>query len=181
MQQPNADGNGKTEVAGETDQARVFNLLKEFSTLMMMTFDKKGKHPRINARPMHVAKLEKDCRVLFVTDVGSEKVEEAAKYDGHLTGQSWNRQISLHGTYEVTQDRAKLAEVWSLPMNVYFPGGKDDPRACLITFTPRDAELWDSSGLKGLEFLVDSAKALITRKPPEASEDQHANVKLHRD
>ena len=76
-------------------------------------------------------------------------------------------------------DRA-LHLFWSKGFDVWFPAGKEDPNACLMTFKPRDAELWDSSGLKGLRYLLESAKALLTKTTPESSSDQHAKLKLNR-
>lgn len=170
----------KEQLAAPSERAQLHSVLKEFSTLMVATYDKTGKHPRLNARPMHVAKLEDDCSLVFVTQNPSEKVSEAQHVDGNIIGQSMMRQVSLSGAFEISTDRAKIAEVWSPALNVYFPLGKEDPKACLMLFTPRDAELWDSSGLKGLRFLFDSARALLTKTVPEAAPDQHAKLKLNR-
>lgn len=176
-----AENSSKNEpLATSDDRTQLHDLLKEFSTLMVATYDKTGKHPRLNARPMQVAKLEDDCSLVFVTAKQSEKVAEAQHIDGNVIGQSLMRQVSLFGTFEISTDRTKMAEVWSKAFDVWFPQGKDDPTACLMVFTPRDAELWDSSGLKGLRYLLESAKALLTKTTPESSPDQHAKLKLNR-
>ena len=164
------------QLANTEERTLLYDLLKEFSTLMVATYDKTGKHPRLNARPMHVAKLEDDCSLVFIT----AKTSEAQQVDGNVIGQSMMRQVSLYGAFEISTDRAKMAEVWSKGFDVWFPQGKDDPTACMMTFKPRDAELWDSSGLKGLRYLLESAKALLTKTTPESSSDQHAKLKLNR-
>lgn len=176
----NSSKENKEQLAEPGERAQLHGVLKEFSTLMVATYDRTGKHPRLNARPMHVAKLEDDCSLVFVTQLPSEKVAEAQHVDGNIIGQSMMRQVNLYGSFEISTDRTRLAAVWSPALNVYFPQGKDDPSACLMIFTPRDAELWDSSGLKGLRFLFDSARALLTKTVPEAAPDQHAKLKLNR-
>ncbi len=175
-----ADGKSHEQLAGNEERAHLHEVLKEFSTLMVATYDKTGKHPRLNARPMHVAKLEDDCSLVFVTQLPSEKVSEAQHLDGSVIGQAMMRQVNLFGHFEISTDRQRMAEVWSKAFDVWFPQGKDDPNACLMIFHPRDAELWDSSGLKGLRYLFESAKALLTKTVPESSSDQHAKLKLNR-
>ena len=170
----------KEKLAQADERAHLYEMLKEFSTLMVATYDKTGKHPRLNARPLHVAKLEDDCSLVFVTALPSEKVAEAQRFDGNVIGQSIMRQVSLYGHFEISTDRERIAKVWSKGFDVWFPEGKDDPNACLMIFVPRDAELWDSSGLKGLRYLFDSARALLTKTVPEAAPDQHAKLKLNR-
>lgn len=174
------EAEGKEKLAQADERAHLYEMLKEFSTLMVATYDKTGKHPRLNARPMHVAKLEDDCSLVFVTQLPSEKVSEAQHFDGNVIGQSMMRQVSLYGHFEISTDRERIAQVWSKGFDVWFPQGKDDPNACLMVFIPRDAELWDASGLKGLRYLLDSAKALLTRTVPESTPDQHARLKLNR-
>ncbi|MBL9037038.1 MAG: pyridoxamine 5'-phosphate oxidase family protein [Archangium sp.] len=169
-------------LANDSERTNLRDLLKTFSFMMVATYDRKGKHPRLNVRPMYVAKVEDDCSVVFVTALPSEKVGEAAhQEEGNLVAQSVMRQVNMYGHFEISTDRERLAKVWSVPMNVWFPKGKDDPNACLMIFHPRDAELWDASGLKGLRFVLASAKAILTKTPPpETSVDQHATLKLQR-
>ena len=49
--------NHSEKLAGDAQRAQLHAVLKEFSSVMIATYDKTGKHPRINVRPMHVAKL----------------------------------------------------------------------------------------------------------------------------
>lgn len=171
----------KTDAEASTpddQRTHLHALLAEFSTLMLVTQDDSSAGPALNGRPMAVAKLEDDCTLVFVTGVNSMKVKEALEEDGAVVGQTKLRQVSLAGRFSISRDRARIAAVWSKAFDVWFPGGKDDPNACLIIFTPHQAELWDSSGAKGLKYLFDSAKALITREPPRASVEQHEKLKL---
>jgi general stress protein 26 len=174
--------NDEQELAPEGQRAHLRDALNEFATMMVATYDKKGKHPRLHARPMMVAKVEDDCSLVFVARLDDHKVSngEAHVEDGSVIAQGMTRQISMLGTIEYSTDRKQLNDLWKLPFNLFFGNGKEDPNVCLMIFRPRDAELWDLSGKKGLKFLFDAAKSLIQRKTPDFTGDQHEKLKLHR-
>jgi general stress protein 26 len=170
------------ELAPEGSRVHLRDALKEFPAMMVATYDKKGKHPRLHARPMLVAKVEDDCSLYFIAKLDDPKVSNGEPHveDGSVIAQSMMRQVSMLGTIEYSNDRRLLNELWKLPFNLFFGSGRDDPNLVLMIFRPRDAELWDLSGKKGLRFLFDAAKSLIQRKTPELSGDQHEKLKLHR-
>lgn len=171
------------DLAPDESRTRLRAALGEFSTMMVATYDKKGKHPHLQARPMFVAKVEDDGSLVFVTRLEDHNPNNGEKRseDGTVIAQSMTRQISMTGTIEFSNDRQKIAELWKLPFNLFFgQGGKDDPDVALMIFHPRDAELWDLSGKNGLKFLFDAAKSLIQSKTPELTGDQHEKMKLHR-
>lgn len=163
--------------------AHARELLKEFSAVMLLTverrLEKMGEHPRFHARPMEIAEVDADCTLWFVTSIDSSKIDEAlTPYDGHAVGQTKLRQVSISGTFSVVRDPDQIKAVWKKAYEVWFPQGPTDPKACLLGLHPREVEFWDSSGAKGLKYLFDSAKALITGDAPQASAEQHDKVRL---
>ena len=46
----------------------------------------------------------------------------------------------------IVDDRAKIEELWSPAMKLFFPGGKDDPNLRLIHVRADSAEYWDGPG-----------------------------------
>jgi hypothetical protein len=62
-------------------------------------------------------------------------------------------------------------------MEVWFKG-PDDPRACVLVFTPSEAELWDASGVKGLRYLFAAAKAFVTGDRPEIDREQYTRTPI---
>jgi general stress protein 26 len=176
-----AESNGN-DLVPEVSRTHLHDALKEFATMMVATYDKKGKHPRLHARPMRVAKVEDDCSLVFVARLDEHKAGNGEPHpeDGTVIAQSLTRQISMLGTIEYSTDRKLLNDVWKLPFNLFFGSGKEDPNVCLMIFKPRDAELWDLSGKNGLKFLFDAAKSLIQKKTPDFTGDQHEVLKLHR-
>ena len=180
--QPTTPETKAQDLAPEESRVHLRDALKEFTSMMVATYDKKGKHPRLHARPLLVAKVEDDCSLYFVTrrEDDAPKNGEESTEDGSVIAQSLTRQVSMLGTIEYSSDRGLLNDLWKLPFNLFFGKGKDDPQACLLIFRPRDAELWDLSGKNGLKFLFDAAKSLMQRKTPDFTGDQHEIMKLHR-
>lgn len=167
------------EAAHETnDPQKLHEMLEEFSTLLLGTFEQTGGQPSLRARPMTVARLDDDCTLYFITGISTDKVDEAASTGtGHAFGQSKTRYLWLRGELEISRDRALLRELWSKLNDVWFDG-PDDPRAAVMTLRPTEAELWDVSGVKGVRFLLASAKALLTgqKLPNEGSGERHEKV-----
>lgn len=80
----------------------------------------------------------------------------------------------------MVRDRARIHAAWKPAAEVYFPEGADDPRICLLVFHPTDAELWDLSGTRGVRYLFEAARALISGERPQhdPSGDTHERVAL---
>jgi general stress protein 26 len=186
--QPNVARLSDAELSESERVAYARALLKEFDTVMLLTIDRQTQttsltkaidHPRFHARPMAVAEVDADCTLWFVTSIDSSKVDEAlTPYDGHAVAQTRTRQASISGTFSVVRDPDQIRSVWKKAYEVWFPVGPTDPKVCLLGLHPREVEFWDSSGAKGLKYLFDSARALITGETPHPAPEQHDKVRL---
>ncbi len=174
--------NKEQDLATASSRTHLRNALKEFTSMMVATYDKTGKHPRLHVEPMLLAKIDDDCTLTFVTRLEGVKPNrgESPPEDGNVIAQSLTRQITMLGTVEYSNDRKQISDVWKLPFNLFLGSDKSDENVWLITFKPRDAELWDLSGRNGLRFLFDAAKSLLQRKRPDFSNNQHEKLKLYR-
>jgi general stress protein 26 len=165
-----------SELADQTNaQHHLYELLKEFPTVMLGTFEQTGTTPSLVARPMSVSKLDADCKLTFITGIDTSKVDEALRSRvGHVIGQSKTRFFTVRGQLRVSQDRPRIRELWSKVNELWFDG-PDDPTAAIMEFYPEEAELWDISGANGLRFAFAAAKALVTGKelPNERAGEQH--------
>jgi len=165
-----------SELGDQTNgQHHLYELLKEFPTVMLGTFEQTGTTPSLVARPMSVSKLDPDCTLTFITGIDTSKVDEALRArTGHVIGQSKTRFFTLRGQIRVSQDRARIRELWSKVNDLWFDG-PDDPTAAIMELSPEEAELWDVSGANGLRFVFAAAKALVTGKelPNERAGEQH--------
>lgn len=165
----------------QTEQREhLYRLLKQFHTAMLVTHDHAGEES-LRARPMAIAQVDDHGEIWFVTSIDSAKTHEIDDDRRvHLVCQDDHSvYLSISGRARLEQDRAKLAEVWSEMMKVWFPAGKDDPSIVLIAVTPEIGEFWDNEGVHKFKYLFESAKAYITGKTPELEEgSEHGRTRL---
>lgn len=162
------------------DVTHLYEVLKEFSSVMVGTMDTSVTPPVVRARPMAIVKLERNGTMYFITDVGSTKIEEVAiARQAHIFAQAKNLYVSLTGATEISQDRVLLRDLWTKINDAWF-NGPEDPRACVLIVRPDQAELWDIAGAKGVKYLVRTAAALLSGKPMSRDEDSktHETIKL---
>ncbi len=161
-----------------TDDSRAYllKLVRGFSTAMLVT---QNADHTLAARPMHIARVDDNGDVYFATDVKSPKVAEMQKNpDLLLTLQSSSQFATLQGKGHVQTDRALIEQLWSEPMKVWFPGGKDDPQLCFICLSVTAGEYWDNAGSNGVKYLYEAAKAYATGDTPKVDATQHDKVNV---
>lgn len=128
----------------------------------------------LNARPMEIAQHDDDDTLWFMSGLGSRKISEVEQCDRVLvTGQDDSRWIYLTGRATAVTDRGKIRELWKKSHEIWFPNGPDDPDVCLLRFDPQSAEYWDTSGARGIRYLFEAAKALVTGQPPNEVKGNH--------
>jgi len=151
-------------------------LLEEFGVAMLITRTPEG---QLRGRPMALAEVETGGTLWFASDRNSTKVDELAR-DSHVvvTMQSKTKFVSLSGTAETVDDRAKLAQLWKVEWKVWFPGGQDDPNIVLLRVAGNTGEYWDNSGTSGLKYLIQAGKALLTGTRPDVGEDPKVHAKV---
>jgi general stress protein 26 len=134
----------KTDLTEDEARDRVWELAEKINICMFVTWD--GERQR--ARPL-AANVDRDeDATYFLVDVDGMKddqIEEFPIVTMAFADTSGYKFVSITGTATVTNDRAKIAELWT-PDNKAFWDSKDDPGIRLITVRPDDAEVWDSPG-----------------------------------
>jgi general stress protein 26 len=102
----------------------------------------------IRSRPM-AAHVERDEHAIyFLTDIGSHKDSDIAKNPNvglAFADAGDQKYVSLTGRATVSNDRAKIKELWS-PVAKAWWNGPDDPAIRVLRVTPKDAQYWDSPG-----------------------------------
>jgi len=154
-------------------RAHLSELMKKFSTAMLVTHGTGGLH----GRPLSFAG-EHDGRLYFSTSVESGKVAELQDNPRvAITMQDSTRYISISGTAELSDDPELIERLWREPWRVWFPDGKSDPALRILSVEPEVAEYWDQSGARGIKYLIEMAKAYATGTTP-ASGASSDNVKI---
>ena len=162
----------------ENQIEKLYDLLKDFSAVMLITM---GGPTGCHARPMAVARVDKNTDLWLFTSRDSEKVREIeADARVQVHGQDGRTNcVVFTGRATVVEDRAMIREIWKPAFKVWFPNGADDPNIVLLHVTGEQAEYWDNTGANRFRYLYQSVKALVKGTTPEIKEgEQHGNVKL---
>jgi general stress protein 26 len=152
----------------------VLELLNDFETAMLVTYDGGAMH----ARPMAVAEVEDSGTVWFVTDATSGKMADIGNDPNVLLAfQGARRYLTVAGEATVIRSPERIRELWKESFKLWFDG-VDDPRLILLKVEPRDAEYWDTTGIRGLKFAFRAAKAYLAGEPAKKEDDPDVHGRL---
>lgn len=157
-------------------QENLFDIIENFEAGMLTTVNKRN---GLHARPMAVAKLNRDGAIYFLTDANSGKAGEIEN-DARVTVsfQSGSQFATVSGTAEIIDNRSLIGRVWQEAYKTWFPRGKDDPSLRLIRVEPSEAEYWNNAGAQGIKYTVEAIRAFISGDRPATDVDQHAKVSM---
>ena len=152
-----------------------FKLLKKFDVAMMVT----GSAEQRSARPMRIAQIDDQGTLWFISSLDAERTRVLeAEPSTTLLCQSKTVFLSLTGKARVVKDQARLDELWSAPLEVWFPEGRAAPDLVAIAVTPINGEYWDQSGAHGIRYLFEAIKAWAGNEEVRAGEEVHASTPL---
>lgn len=141
--------------------AQLAALIKDVEVAMFTTTGVDG---RLYSRPLGTQEVEFDGDLWFATSADSPKIAEIAlnsRVNVAYASPSKNSYVSVAGTARVVDDRAKVEELWSPAMKLFFPEGKDDPNLRLIHVRAESAEYWDGPGTllgRALSFVLSAVQ-----------------------
>jgi general stress protein 26 len=145
------------------DIERTWELMKKIGFAMMVTRDGE----KLRARPM-AAYLDRDANtIFFLSDARRHKDDEIAsnpQVNLSFADASDQKYVSVSGTAVVSNDRAKIKELFSTPAKAWWDSA-EDPNIRVLKFTPDDAEFWDSPGT--VISYVKMAAAAVTGTRPD--------------
>jgi general stress protein 26 len=147
---------------------KVAELMNDATIATLATLDGN----QIVSRPMGLQQVEFDGDVWFFTYDGSNKIREIeVNPNVNVAFESKNSWVSLSGRAEVTDDRAKMEELWNVTLKAWFPDELDTDGIALLKIHADSAEYWDSSNSKVVS-LFGMVKAAVTGKQAEGGENK---------
>ncbi len=164
-----------TEITGTEALTRVGELVEDIDFTMLTTIDDAG---NLVSRPMSTRQMDESGDIWFFTAEDTEKVEEAKKH--HQVNLAYcdakgMRYVSVAGNASVVHDRAKMEELYSPSLDIWFVDGLETPGIALLKVTPVVAEFWEPA--KGKVALAAGAlKALVTRDTPDDDTMHHGYI-----
>lgn len=155
-----------TEVTGKEALERVKTLVEDIDFTMLTTQDAQN---RLVSRPMSTREMDDAGDIWFFTAEDTQKVDDVQR--DHDVGLSYcdakgMRYVSVAGRASVVHDRAKMEELWTPSLDIWFPDGLETPGIALLKVTPLDTEFWEPAHGK-LVMAAGMLKALVTRDTPD--------------
>lgn len=152
----------QTDMTPDEVADRVWELVKKIDFCMFVTWD--GTHQQ--SRPLS-ARPERDAHAIyFLVSGDSSKTWQIDQYPTvnlAFADTGAMKFVSVTGTAAISNDRAKIAELWSAFDKAWWDD-ETDPDIRLLTVTPETAELWDSPN-KAVAFTTMLAAAVTGAKP----------------
>ena len=146
---------------------RVWELAEKIDICMFTTWNGHGQR----SRPMSARPRRDEGAIYFLADVAGEKNAEVEAYP--TVSLAWAdtgkyRFAVVSGQARISNDRAKIAELWS-DMDKAWWEDENDPSIRLVTVTPERGEIWDSPNaiVTGAKMLA----AMVTGGAPELGDN----------
>ena len=155
------------------DVARVWDLMEKISFCMLATWN----GSELRSRPMDARVRRKENLIYFLTDIRHQKDDEIARYPKlnlAFADTDAMKYVSLSGEAEMSNDRAKIKELWEPTAKAWWDSA-DNPNIRVLKVRPTIAEYWDSPG-KAVS-LVKMVVAAATGAKPELG--RHEKVAMH--
>ena len=116
---------------------------------------------------------DRDQSVLwFITADGTDLVKavEGGPHQAvHVVSEGGDKLYArMEGTLELSNDKAKLDEIWNAVASSWFEDGKQDEDVRLLKLKLSTAEVWATTG--GLGFLYEVARSKVTGAKPDMGE-----------
>ena len=163
-----------TELRGREGVERIGALIADIRFAMLTTVAADGS---LDSRPMATQKVQFDGTLWFLTGSDSRKVNEIAENARvTLTFSDPDKgcYVALKGHGNVSNDRAKIHELWNPAYKAWFPEGEDDPQIRVLRVDVTDGEFWDTTDGK----VVRSIKYLAAAAGAHVKMGEHGSVSV---
>lgn len=160
------DTNTPDELTGAEAIGRVKELVEDIDFAMLTTHDAAG---NLVSRPMSTREMDANGNIWFFTSDETKKVDEVEEDRSvgltytDTKGMSF---VSIAGLARVVHDRARMEELYSPSLDIWFEDGLETPDIALLRVTPREVEFWEPAHGK-LVMALGALKALVTTDVPD--------------
>jgi general stress protein 26 len=164
-----------TEITGPDALARVKELVEDIDFTMLTTTDGDG---NLVSRPMSTRQMDEAGDIWFFTSEDTDKVDEArAHRDVGLSycDAKGMRYVSVGGKASVVHDAAKMHELYTPSLDIWFESGLATPGIALLKVTPAVTEFWEPSKGK-VAMAAGMLKSLVTKDTPDEDIMNHGRI-----
>jgi len=135
----------RRDLAGADAIKRIKDMIDDAESCFFVTGNGGGASRGV--RPMSVRDTDDNGAIWFLSSIDSNKNRElAANPAVKLFFQEGKHSgfLELDGHAEVSQDKARIKQLWNSMLKTWFTEGEDDPRITVIKITPRSGYYWDN-------------------------------------
>ena len=150
----------------QDDRSKVIELVGRAQSAMLTTMTPGGDHV---SRPMAVQEADFDGDLWFFAYDDSDKVRQIQaepRVNVSLSNDKKSEWTSIAGTAEIVHDPAKAEQLWSKPLEAWFPDGLQTTGLTLIKVHGDTAEYWDAATSK-VKQLLGMRRAIQRDNPDE--------------
>ena len=150
------------------DQRATVAEIMEETRIAVLTYVSPG--GSLVSTPMGMQDFEEPGTIWFITERDTDKVRAiGADPRVNVSFSSTSGWVSLTGTAHVSEDRAKLKELWDASAGVFMSGGPDDADNVLLQVDGATAEYWESPGK--VSAAIQIAKGLVSDAQPDLGDN----------
>lgn len=145
------------------DTERAWELMKKIGFAMLVTHNGN----KLRARPMAAYIDRAADAVYFLSDARrhtDEEIRQNPNVNLSFADAGDQKYVSVSGTVSVSNDRAKIRELFTTAAKAWWDNA-EDPNIRVLKFTPDEAEFWDTPGT--VISYVKMATAVMTGLRPD--------------
>ena len=156
-----------------TEQHELVTAIMRDTRIAVLTHQDAEGH--LVSMPMGTQDFQEPGTVWFITQRSSDKVAAiTARPEVNVHYAADKGWVSLSGTAAVSDDTAKLRELWDASAGIFMSGGPDDPDNVLLRIDGRTAEYWESPGK--VAIAVNLVKGMVTDGEPDLGDNAVVEV-----
>lgn len=171
MQNQRIDEDGHIQdLSGAEAIAKMKELAEDARTCFFTTLTETRPLP---SRPMAVQVVEEDGSFYFFSAKSSNKnheLQEDSNVQLFFANGGSSEYLSVYGRATVSQDRAKIKELWNEFAKIWFQDGPEDPELTLIRVQPENARYWDTKHNKLVQWAKMAASIVIGKTMDDGRE-----------
>jgi len=160
-------------LAGTEALKKMKEIAEETKTCFFCTNIKTGSPMAV--RPMSIQKVDDEGNLWFLSSKDSHKDFEIKQDDHvHLLFQEnhYSGFLNVYGEAFVSDDKAKIKELWEPILKTWFTEGEEDPRISVIKVVPSEAYYWDNKHGNAVAFIKQAAGAVIGKTLDDSVEGE---------
>lgn len=136
------------ELSGPDGMKKIGKLVEGIRIAMFSTLDESG---QIHSRPMATQDVPFAGTLWFLTRGSSHKIANIQNRQNvtlDYADPEHSKYVTLRGHASITQDKAKIHELWSPLYKAWFPEGETDPEITVLRVDITEGEYWEASSSK---------------------------------